>query len=285
MLRPTLPRIGRSLGIFRRSLHRVPLLAHEFSKGVPGLLSPSGFDVAWTQYQKLMIDKLNLLTAGQDSIPPKELAIKYARDPAQAPTFNYASMAHNNNFFFSCLTPDPKPMPAWLQTDLEASFSSIETLRREFILTTNAMFGPGFVWLMKTKQRKYAILTTYLAGSPYPAAHYRQQPVDMNTEDKSISEVMRKLNREPPANSVGAHSGGAKTKGLAPGALDAQPILCINTWEHVYLPDYGHGTITGGGKKQFAENWWQAIDWEVVGANAGGPQYAGGTTNRSSFMI
>jgi hypothetical protein len=68
MLRPTLvPRIGRSLTLrpFRRSLHQVPPLAHDFSnEGIPGLLGPAGFDMAWTQYQSLMVEKLNSLTVG-----------------------------------------------------------------------------------------------------------------------------------------------------------------------------------------------------------------------------
>jgi hypothetical protein len=66
MLRPSLvPRIGASCRIFRRSLHHVPRLSHDFvSDGVPGLLGPAGFDISWTQYQSLMVDRLNRLTAG-----------------------------------------------------------------------------------------------------------------------------------------------------------------------------------------------------------------------------
>lgn len=33
----------------------------------------------------------------------KELLIDIARNPASANTFNYASMAHNNHFYFSTL--------------------------------------------------------------------------------------------------------------------------------------------------------------------------------------
>jgi Fe-Mn family superoxide dismutase len=67
MLRPTLPRIGRSLRTFHRSLHSVPPLTHNFREGVPGLLSPNGFDMAWTQYQSLMVEKLNVLIAGMST--------------------------------------------------------------------------------------------------------------------------------------------------------------------------------------------------------------------------
>jgi Fe-Mn family superoxide dismutase len=69
MLRPALPRIGRSLRSCRRSLHtefhNVPLLKHSFQlDGVPDLLSVAAVDIAWTQYQGLMVEKLNALTAG-----------------------------------------------------------------------------------------------------------------------------------------------------------------------------------------------------------------------------
>jgi Fe-Mn family superoxide dismutase len=33
--------------------------------GISEFLSPEAFDFAWTQYQSLMLDKLNLLTQGK----------------------------------------------------------------------------------------------------------------------------------------------------------------------------------------------------------------------------
>lgn len=172
-------------------------------------------------------------------------------------------MAFNNHFFFESLSPKPVEMPEVLKKELERSFGSIETLRKEFIATASSMFGPGFVWLMRTPRREYSLLCTYLAGSPFPAAHYRKQSVDKNTEDKTVAEAIRRLQREEPTNTVGAHGPLSKTR-LAPGGVDFTPVLCINTWEHVYIADYGVGTAGVGGKKAFAENWWYTIDWEVV---------------------
>lgn len=204
----------------------------------------------------------------------KEIAIQNARDPNSAPIFNYASMAHNNHFFFSCLSPTETAIPEPLQKELEATFESIENLRREMIVTASSMFGPGFVWLVKhTTTRKFSLLTTYLAGSPYPGAHYRRQEVDMNTEnDKSISDSIRRSLRGDPVNTVGAH-GVHSEKKLAPGGIDLVPTLCINTWEHVYLPDYGVGAFGTGGLRAYAERWWDRIDWAVVAnhANSRGP--------------
>src|SRR3989442_78020 len=64
MLRPILPRARFCLNFFRRSLVTVPEINPNFNNGVPGLLSPAGFDIAWTQYQGLMVEKLNNLIAG-----------------------------------------------------------------------------------------------------------------------------------------------------------------------------------------------------------------------------
>jgi len=205
-----------------------------------------------------------------ESKAPKDIAIKFARDPNSAPIFNYASMAHNNNFFFSCLSSHETAMPSALKADLELSFSSIETLQQEMIVTASSMFGPGFVWLVKSKQlgpRKYFLLNTYLAGSPYAGAHYRKQSVDMNTENGN-PEVLDLLGRAA-VNTVGAHGQFSKpAKAVPAGGIDVIPILCINTWEHVYLPDYGVGTGGIGGKRAYAERWWDRINWTVVANNA-----------------
>lgn len=199
---------------------------------------------------------------------PKEIAIKYARDPNSAPIFNYASMAHNNHFFFSGLSPTETAMPEPLKEDLEDTFHSIDILRKEMIVTASSMFGPGFVWLVKhPASRKFSLLTTYLAGSPYPGAHYRRQPVDMNTEDTTISESLRRTLSAEPVNTVGAH-GALSEKKLPPGGIDVIPTLCINTWEHVYLPDYGIGGFGAGGLRAYAERWWDRIDWAVVANHA-----------------
>ena len=135
-------------------------------------------------------------------------------------------------------------MPSDLRRDLERSFSSIETLRREFVATATAMFGPGFVWLVQTGPSDFAILPTYLAGSPYPAAHWRRQDVDMNTTGAH--------------GSAGPWLRNAQVKGMPqkkdeapPGSAKVMPLLCVNTWEHVWLRDYGVGYGGQGGKKAF----------------------------------
>ncbi len=210
-----------------------------------------------------------------------------ARDPALATLFNFASMAHNNHFFFRQLVnlqtlyeqkahkqpasqtgqdepqeilvePSEDRIPPKLKIELERSFSSIETLRLEFLGTAMSMFGPGFVWLVKNAQTlDLRILPTYLAGSPYTAAHWQRQSVDWNTSSADRGTVDSLLDRMR----TGAGNGGGQFTHQAPGGTDVIPLLCLNTWEHVWLTDYGIG-----GKEQYVEQWWDTIDWEKVEA-------------------
>ena len=117
------------------------------------------------------------------------------------------------------------------------------------------MFGPGFVWLVKRKHAKesgsielpeLAILTTYIAGSPFPLAHYRRQESDTNTAQQ--------------AGAFGPLSG--KADKVAPGGTDLQIMMCVNTWQHVWLRSYGFD-----GKKRFLENWWDCVQWDLVERN------------------
>jgi superoxide dismutase, Fe-Mn family len=213
-------------------------------------------------------------------MPTRQIISKTAREPSQAPIFNYASMVHNTHFFFENLKPReqpqedsldmevPNPIPEKLKTALEASFSSMETLRLEMSAVANSMFGPGFVWLVKIRKlNEFRILTTYLAGSPYPDAHWRRQPIDTNTIEGPASTERTGFASQffqRTGLGAGADNGSQWAKNLAPGGIDVTPVLCLNTWEHVWLRDYGIGAGGFGGKRQFIENWWECINWETV---------------------
>ncbi|KAI9805784.1 MAG: hypothetical protein M1826_004752 [Phylliscum demangeonii] len=228
-----------------RQKHGVPRLALDsiFAKrGIPDFLSAPAFDFAWTKYMALIVDKLNLLTAGtsDEELTPITLALKYAKDANRAALFNYASMAFNNHFFFNSLTLKPTEMPLSISTNINTNFSSVETLRQEFIATALGMFGPGFIWVVKADdQLTYNIVVTYLAGSPFAEAYNRRQPTDMNTTSSDGAAY-------PPAP-------------VPARRLKLTPLLCLNTWEHVWLWDYGVG-----GKREYVEKWWNRINWRVV---------------------
>lgn len=187
-------------------------------------------------------------------------------------------MAHNNHFFFSGLSKTggadkSEHMSKDLQEHLEKSFGSLDSLRRELVMTAEAMFGPGFVWVVQHMDaagpvaRPFKILTTYQAGSPYPTAHWRSQGVDMNNHGgageggdivKDYFNRQNVANRREPLHGGDTAASRATTR-IPPGGTNVVPVLCVNTWEHVWMWDYGVG-----GKTDFVANWWNIINWGRV---------------------
>ena len=287
MLRPRirLPRLGQLARIPQtRYIHKLRPLKHDFAtKGIGEeghqFLSPEAVDFAYTQYQTLVLEKLNKLTVGHEddsSNTPNglhSLIIRTARDPGKAPTFNYASMAHNNEFFFNGLCHKGPPIPKELKEQLIEAFGSIDTLRREFLFTAFAMFGPGYVWLVRARHptsvaEPFRLLVTYLAGTPYAEAHWRQQRTDMNTGG-NVDEWMASQRAAVAPSSSSSATTGAKAEPAPGGLKSVVPVLCLNTWEHVYLPDYGILTPDGReGKREYIYKWWDHIDWNVVATRA-----------------
>ncbi|KAK1830058.1 Manganese/iron superoxide dismutase [Podospora conica] len=256
-----------------RSKHTVPELNLQFPNEqaqANWLFSGIGYNIAWRNAQKYFLGKLDTLTAGTEleSEDLKTVLLKTARDPEFAHIFNYASAAHNNHFFFKHIATEPVAMPRLLVEKLEGSFGSIETLRREMVNTAAAMFGPGFVWLVRTTNPvgggpAFKVLATYLAGSPYPGAHWRRQANDLNTAvgptEAGLETAKQYLEDTAYGQGKQVSAAAQHRKAIAPGGIDLIPVLCLNVWEHAYLADHGVG-----GKLQFAERWWNFIDWEKV---------------------
>ncbi|EAT89087.1 hypothetical protein SNOG_03882 [Parastagonospora nodorum SN15] len=234
---------SRQTPSFVRTAYTVPTLDKhvEMQKnGVPGLFTPKGFNTAYTEYQKYMIDELNESTAAWAFINQLILpgpSTRNPRDPVQSPS------------------------PEAREPSIGKHFSSLENFcARPLWRRQKAMFGPGFVWLVQTNDAQLGslrILPTYLAGSPLAGAHYRRQSHDLNTHNADSYQAL---------NTVGTFGSAAK-QNLQPkkplGGVDVVPLLCVNTWEHAWLHDYGVR-----GKRQYLEAWWDKIDWNWVRQNA-----------------
>ena len=238
------------------------------------MLTPTGFDLAWTQYQSHLVSQLNSLTAGtkDGERATKDLLLTYARNPTRASLFNYASMAWNTHHVMTTLSPTPERMSSSLERRVNTSFSSAGSLKATFVATANAMFGPGFVWLIRdnnvrennpANDPQLSILATYIAGSPLPGAHFRRQPTDMNTENPAdtpyASGGLSAIRRT--AGAFGSHSGSLDSK-LGMGGAYLEVMLGVCTWPHFWMGDFGVG-----GKKAYLEAWWESVDWAVVERN------------------
>lgn len=58
---------------------------------------------------------------------------------------------------------------------------------------------------------------------------------------------------------LGLSASGEGTHELAPGGVPLTPLLCVNTWEHVWMMDHGIN-----GKDEYLERWWDRVDWNAV---------------------
>ncbi|KAK0729194.1 Manganese/iron superoxide dismutase [Apiosordaria backusii] len=263
-------------------------------RSIDGFLSPMAFTTAWDYYQTHILTNLNRLCAGTDheTKKPFEILLETARDPSQAAKFNYASMAHNNHFFFLGLSPnrtEAEKMPTQLKEALIRSFGSLGALQELMVNTATSMFGPGFVWLVRTGRPQqpggFRVLATYLSGSPYPGAHWRKQNLNASTDIGEFTEQGRQAGRQYLDYSTmgaGKNAASYKRDAFAPGGVETEPVLCLNTWEHAWLFEYGFGGSSTSvlkasipsaegepenqmsGKEVYARAWWNYVDWNQV---------------------
>lgn len=189
---------------------------------------------------------------------------EFSRQPERADFYNICAMAHFNHLWWESLTSSKKAIPESLRKDIEENFQSVDNLRTEMLEHADAMFGNGFVWLIKENSNRSSnlhtplrILCTYNAGSPYAEAYRMRQSMDMSTGLDIASARMKR-----PQNTVGfmgQHSQLGREGSNVQSQLDGYPILCLNVWQHMWIPDYG---IMG--KRAYLAAWWERIDWDVV---------------------
>ncbi|KAK6334160.1 hypothetical protein TWF696_002662 [Orbilia brochopaga] len=255
LTRPSTPHPPPIQRLQSRSLFTYKTLVNEgtyLNEGITPLYTPKQFTLAWKLYQSHVIDRLNILTAGTDLAykTPLDIAIMTSRNSDQAAIFNYASMAHNNEFFFDSLSSTPGNPTTQLLTAINTSFGDFEVLRETMTATALACFSNAFVWLVIDEaSRKMRVLTTYNAGTPYGAAH-RRQSIDTNTTTPS---------GEASPSTTDYQANLARLSDGTEGRTPFTPLLCVNVWEHAWLFDYGFD-----GKERYLDNWWKCIDWATV---------------------
>ncbi|ODV92812.1 hypothetical protein CANCADRAFT_30851 [Tortispora caseinolytica NRRL Y-17796] len=256
MLRHSLGRIAVHR-YARRQIHQLPTLKRidEYrNSGIPGLYSPTGFGAAWTEYQTYLLDRLSELTAGTDfeDKSPLDIVLKTSRTPEHSVIFNYASLAFNNHFYISALNPakEVRGIPPTVEERIVRSFQTVEALKELMFQRALGMFGNGFVWLVELPEKvdvgrpQLAVVNTYNAGTVFDEA--RRQQLDLTgTISSEQAEAAMDLVKRPPG---------------ALGRADVLPILAVNMWQYAFLQDYGPAK-----KRDYLENWWNSIDWDVVG--------------------
>ena len=245
--------IWRERGIFREE---------QDGKRV-NLYSVNGFAMAWQLYQQNLLNFINQDTAGKtdEQLKLRDIVDTYSAYPEKAQLFNHASAALNNEFYFRGITQQHTEPSQPLREKIENSFSSMDSFRKTFLYHAYAMFGPGFVWLVQDNETdELRILVTYIAGSPYPSAHaIRAASHDMANQPpqpqggRTYRDDDERRRMTTPQNSVRSRPEEGNKM-----SYDSEPILCVNTWEHAWIRDFGLK------KAHFLARWWDFINWDRV---------------------
>ncbi|KAJ8103275.1 Manganese/iron superoxide dismutase [Lipomyces tetrasporus] len=240
-----------------RSLYSAPKLENQdyyLENGIPPFMTKETFNLAWVGYQEYLAKELTKRTRETrfSSMTPFKIVVATALHADQAALFNFASLTHNNHFFFDSLRgPDApadttEPLPAVFNA-IEESFTNVEELKAHMSGIAEAMCGNGYVWLLQSPKKRLYVTATYNAGTPYGVEHAQDFDFNSPFSRSRLSNVAQRqqnlLDRED--------------------AIEGKPmpLLCINVWQHMYLNDYGFG-----GKAKYFENWWNSIDWLKVEA-------------------
>ncbi|KAL6451701.1 TIP41 Type 2A phosphatase activator TIP41 [Candida maltosa Xu316] len=235
-----------------RSIHTVPKLeSHKTwtQEGIPGLLSSKGYNTAWTDYQNYLLTNLTLLTNGTSSElkSPYETLLHTAKQTTLQHVFHYASMAHNNHFFFEQLTNAEdaaltKPSRFLMEKLMHQDVLDVHQLREKMLNLAENSYGQGWIFLVETSDKKLKFLNCMNDGTPYTylKSHLLDLNGGINESNYQFLETMKQkaLNDEKDYN---------------------LPILAINYWDYMYINDYG---VTG--KSEYLSKLWDHINWNVV---------------------
>ncbi len=114
------------------------------------------------------VDNVNKLVNGTSfaELDLETLVRETAGVPGHAQLFNNAAQAWNHAFYWRSLRPaSDGAVPQALKVRIDASFGSVDALKRELAAAATTQFGSGWAWLVMDGSR-LQVLATNNADSP-----------------------------------------------------------------------------------------------------------------------
>ncbi|KAI5967811.1 uncharacterized protein KGF55_000082 [Candida pseudojiufengensis] len=247
-----------------RSIHTLPKLPnHEIwsKEGIKGLLSPEGYNLAWTDYQTYLLTKLTLLTNGtaNETKTPYEILLNTAKQTTQQHTFHYASMSHMNHFFFQQLIDKPtedsttktKPSRFLMEKLMNIDILDLNQLRNKILTMAENSNGQGWIYLIEDKNKNLSFLQSFNDGIPFYFGKRQQFDLNGGIDELTFNGLNKLEKRAQKKAGQQLKDNDDDEKYL--------PILAINYWDYMYIKDYG---ITG--KSEYLNNLWDNLNWDVI---------------------
>ena len=141
-----------------------------------GFLSKETLGFHHGKHLKTYIETANKLIAGTPY--EKETIEQIIANAPEGPLFNNVAQIYNHLFYFNCISPGERTVPATLKNKIEETFGSVEDFLSKFISSALANFGSGWTWLVRDSAGKLSIIDTKNAGCPL-----RQQLTPLLTVD------------------------------------------------------------------------------------------------------
>jgi Fe-Mn family superoxide dismutase len=132
------------------------------------VISANTIGFHYGKHHKAYVDNLNKLTAGTEfaDLPLEKIIAATAGKPDKAAIFNNAAQTWNHTFYWRSLKPNGggEP-PAGMKQKIEASFGTLDALKKELAAAAMGQFGSGWAWLV-LDGGKLKVVKTGNADSP-----------------------------------------------------------------------------------------------------------------------
>jgi Fe-Mn family superoxide dismutase len=119
------------------------------------------------KHHQAYVDKTNELLRGTAlaRLPLEEVIKQTAGSPEKAAVFNNAAQVWNHNFYWQSLKPGGSKPDGELLKKIQASFGSVEGLKKQLQEAAMAQFGSGWAWLVADGD-KLKVVKTGNSGNP-----------------------------------------------------------------------------------------------------------------------
>ena len=132
------------------------------------VISAQTIDFHYNKHHKAYVDKLNQLITGTacEGLTVPEIMLKTFGDANAISIFNNAAQTWNHTFYWYSLKPNGGGAPLGaLKDKIEATFGSVDNLKKEWANLALNTFGSGWAWLVLDDDA-LKIIKTENANSP-----------------------------------------------------------------------------------------------------------------------
>ncbi|MDR0865225.1 MAG: superoxide dismutase [Candidatus Symbiothrix sp.] len=143
--------------------HEMPVLPYTNDALAP-VISQQTIDFHWGKHVQTYVNNLNNLIQGT---PFEDASLEHIIQKADGGIFNNGAQVWNHTFYFHTFTPKKGSAPKGeLLQALNETFGSVGAFKKQFVADGTAIFGSGWVWLVKDANKKLSIVKTANGDNP-----------------------------------------------------------------------------------------------------------------------